>query len=293
MKKIRYYAEALLVHFLFLISRIIGLDAASALFGRLGRAIGPRMGISRRVLRHLESALPHLSAEQRQTVLADMWENLARIGGEFPHLKKLGLNRTTIEGREILDKYYKDGAGAIFFGGHVGNWEMLCPALHLQCGITLDLTYRAPNNPLVDDMITDLRSLDGALQAFSKSRKGGRNMIESARSGRSIVILMDQKYNEGLAVPFFGMDAMTNPVFVHIAQKYKLPLIPVQTIRTKGAHFILRFHEPLKLFENDQTLPKETVVAHANALLENWIRENPGQWLWLHRRWDSEKLKAN
>ena len=118
-------------------------------------------------------------------------------------------------------------------------------------------------------------------------------MIESARSGRSIVILMDQKYNEGLAVPFFGMDAMTNPVFVHIAQKYKLPLIPVQTIRTKGAHFILRFHEPLKLFENDQTLPKETVVAHANALLENWIRENPGQWLWLHRRWDSEKLKAN
>jgi KDO2-lipid IV(A) lauroyltransferase len=293
MKQVRYYIEALLLRLILLISTIIGLDAASALFGWLGRMIGPRMGISRRVSRHLQAAMPNLSPQEQHKALVMMWDNLGRMIGEFPHIKKIGLERTVIEGQEIIDKNYKEGAGAIFICGHIGNWEMLCPTLLLQCGIAPDITYRAPNNPMVDQIITQMRSLDGALIAFAKSRAGGRGMIESAKNGRNILILIDQKYNEGLAVPFFGMDAMTNPAFVHLAQKYNLPVIPVQTIRTKGAHFIVRFHEPLKLTENNQTLPKETVIAQAHGLLEDWIRQNPGQWLWLHRRWDSAKLKIN
>ena len=100
--------------------------------------------------------------------------------------------------------------------------------------------------------------------------------------------LIDQKYNEGVAVPFFGKPAMTNPAFVIMARKYNYPLIPIQIIRENGANFRIIIHEELKA---PKDRPVEEVIAQAHGLLEDWIAKRPAQWLWLHRRWESLKLE--
>jgi KDO2-lipid IV(A) lauroyltransferase len=91
---------------------------------------------------------------------------------------------------------------------------------------------------------------------------------------------MDQKFNEGLSVPFFGKEAMTASAIARLAKKFQCPLVPVQVERKPNAHFRVTFHPPLctKGTEYD-------ILQQVNAHLEQWILETPDQWLWLHNRW--------
>ena len=88
MKKIRYLCEALLLHILFLIFRLMPVDTASAIGGWLGRMIGPRLAASRKALRNLEHALPALNETEKRQIICKMWDNLGRVFAEYPHQHK-------------------------------------------------------------------------------------------------------------------------------------------------------------------------------------------------------------
>ena len=293
MKKTRYFLEAILLYTLFFMFRMLPVDMASDLGGFLGRNIGSRLAASRKARRHLRKAMPGFEPERQRQIIMEMWDNLGRVIAEYPHLEYIGRHRTTIAGEDFLNEIYESETGAVFCGGHLGNWEVNATALLMQHGKEIDMTYRGPNNPWSDRLLMSARSLRGKLRTYPKSREGGREILEAIKQHRYIGILIDQKYNEGVAVDFFGMEAMTNPIFVQLCQKYKCPLIPIRNIRTKGANFILEAHESLPLFDGDKPLPVEDVIQSAHLLLEDWIAKHPGQWLWLHRRWDSESLKSN
>ena len=136
------------------------------------------------------------------------------------------------------------------------------------------------------DATAHARSVGGQISGHSKSSAGGKGLMKSLKSGHCAGILIDQKYNEGLSIPFFGIEAMTNPVFVQLAQKYKCALVPIRNERLEGTNFRLNVYEPIEIFDsNDAPRPIEDVIKDAHALLESWITERPEQWLWLHRRW--------
>lgn len=288
MKKIRYFLEALLLRLLLVIFSLLPVDAASNAGGRIGRTLGPLLAASRKAARNLENALPELNADERKKVIADMWENLGRVMAEYPHLDKIARERVTLKNAWIFEEVIKARGGAIFISAHLGNWEVLCPVSLLLYNQPLHLTYRAPNNPYVDAMLMKARTLGGQIKAMAKSRSGGKEILRALQKGEYLGILIDQKYNEGIAADFFGRQAMTNPVFAELAAKYECPLVPVQCKRLSGARFELTIYEPL-----DIKAGTEDIIAQAHRLLESWIREAPGQWLWLHRRWDSERLKSN
>lgn len=292
MKKIRYFFEAVFLYFMFFIFRLLPPDTASGVGGTLARTIGPLLAASRKAKRNLQRAMPDLSPEEQDKVIADMWENLGRVMAEYPHLERISIERMSIEGEDVLSRLFESRLAAVFFGGHLGNWEVNTVGMLTRYGKETDLTYRAPNNPWSDRLLTKARTLNGRLQAYPKSRSSGKDIIEALKGGRYLGILIDQKYNEGIPVPFFGVDAMTNPIFVQLCQKYKCPLIPVQNIRTGGANFKIVVHEPLSLFDGNTPRPVEDVIKDAHTLLEGWIRQSPGQWLWLHRRWNSKQLKT-
>ncbi len=286
MQSIRYFIEAVLLYALYGFFKILPVESASNLGGWLGRVIGPLLGASGKAERHLSLAMPDLSQDQKKTIIVQMWDNLGRVIAEYPHLRHIAGKRTTIESDIDLNIYKGSDKGIVFVAAHIGNWEIGCIAPYLQTGLEIDSTYRAPNNPWVADFLLRLRTLNGVLKSYPKSRQGGMSLIKAMKQKRNIVILIDQKYNEGIAVPFFGQDAMTNPIFVQLGQKYGLDVIPVHILRTGSARFCLRIEEPLRLEDDDGRARSEyDVIKDAHAVLEGWIREQPGQWLWLHRRW--------
>lgn len=286
MKQVRYFLEAILLFLLMALFKIMPLDTASNTGGAIGRIIGPRLAASRKALRHLDMAMPGLSDQDKKNIITGMWDNLGRVMAEYPHLKKIGRHRVDIDDKGGVLKLLKSGEPCMMISGHLGNWEIAAATMLMQHNKALDLTYRAPNNPWSDKLLMKARTLGGKIRCYPKSRDGGQEIIKAMRERRYLAILIDQKYNEGMAVPFFGHAAMTNPVFVQLARKFDYPVIPARIERIKGANFKITLHPPLTV--TDKT--PEDVILQAHEHLESWIRQHPEQWLWLHRRWDSEKL---
>ena len=137
--------EALGAGLVLLLLRLLPVDAASGLGGAVARALGPHLKVSDQGRRNLARALPALDDAAIERVVIDMWDNLGRVVGEYPHLRRLGATRVEIVGAEHLVRLRDDGAPGICFSGHLGNWELL-PAIAARHGVRLSNVYRAANN---------------------------------------------------------------------------------------------------------------------------------------------------
>lgn len=290
--RVRYLVEAGLLHTLFFIFGHMPLDTASACGGWIGRVLGPHMAASRKALDHLRMALPGRSEAEYRSIIRGMWDNLGRVMAEYPHLQQIGRERVEVVDAALVEELARGKKSAIFFTAHLANWEAFVAAAQEKFGLTIDVIYRAPNNPWVDRLLNRVRSQSGDVVTIPKSTTGMRMMIESLRAGRYLGMLVDQKYNEGMPITFFGRPAMTSPAYVQLAQKFECPLIPGRIERLGGAHFRITAFEPMKLYDaNGESRPVTDVLEESHRLLESWIAEHPEQWLWLHRRWRSSALE--
>ena len=261
---------------------------ASRFGGWLGRTIGPRLGVTARARKNIARALPNLSDAKVRLTAKEMWDNLGRTVGEYPKLYNIDCyeaeGRVEVVGAEHIDAARDDGKAGIFFSGHLANWEIM-PLAVAQRGCAISLVYRSANNPAVNDMILAAR---GAITDTNvpKGAAGARQMIDIVRKGGHLGMLVDQKLNTGIPVPFFGREAMTAPAMAQLALKFDLPLIPVSVVRLEGARFRVTVHPPLEVPRTgEREADVRAIMTEVNRLLEGWIRENPAQWLWLHRRW--------
>lgn len=268
--------------------RFLPLSWASSLGGWLGRQIGPRLKLHRRALNNLTKAFPGKSGDEVAGIARDMWDHLGRTAAEFPHLKTINVydpdGPVEVIGGENVDALRDDGAPGVFFSGHIGNWEIVSMGA-TQRGVPLDRIYREANNRLVDWMYRHGRtSIDGAL--VPKGSKGARELLKWIKQGRHLGMLVDQKMNDGIAVPFFGRDAMTAPALAELALRYDLPIVAARVTRLKGPTFRLTILPPFQFEKTgDRQADVHAAMTRVNKQLEDWITETPAQWLWMHNRW--------
>ena len=101
-----------------------------------------------------------------------------------------------------------------------------------------------------------------------------------------MAMLVDQKMNDGISVPFLGREAMTAPALAELALKKNCPIVPARVERLKGAHFRVTFYPPLeKPNSGDRKTDILSIMTEVNLILGAWITEQPEQWLWIHNRW--------
>ncbi|MEI6557908.1 MAG: lauroyl acyltransferase [Rhodospirillaceae bacterium] len=263
---------------------------ASALGGLLGRTVGLLMpGLTRRALRNVGRALPELPPERHRAIVRGMWDNLGRTMAEHPHIDRLWddtrVGRIEMVGGEHLRAQAARGRHpCLIVSGHIANWELF-PSTGARHGLAMTLVYRRPNNPLIDHLMTGRRRA-GAGRFLPKGQEAARAMVKTLVDGGAIAMLIDQKLNDGLPVPFFGRPAMTAPSLAQLALKYRCPVLVARAERLGGARFRVTITPPE--YVPDTGNREADIVAYMtriNARLESWIRERPEQWLWLHNRW--------
>ena len=283
-RAIIYPLEAVAAIFMYSVFAILPMDTASAIGGWLGRKIGPRLGITRRARANMERALPKMDPEAREAAITAMWDNSGRTVAELPHLPRIARSRIEIVGEDHIVPFRADGKPCILFSGHFANWELL-PQTMAHFGQPFVTVYRAANNPLVDAFLRWARRLDDDDLA-PKGPRGARRALTALRHGRRLGMLIDQKMNDGIAVPFFGRDAMTAPAPAQLSLRENCPMVPTRLERLEGCHFRVTFFAPLDVpATGDRKQDVAATMRIVNALFEDWIRDRPGQWLWLHRRW--------
>jgi KDO2-lipid IV(A) lauroyltransferase len=286
-----HWAEALAARVALRLLRALGPVASSNLLGGLCRAIGPLLPVSRVADGNLRAALPELNAGARARVVRGVWENLGRTAGELPHL--VDLHETAagpgweLIGEETLHWLEAKGGPAIFFSGHIGNWEVL-PVAAAARGLALASFYRPAENKQIDGMIQDLRrqAARADIQLFPKGAAGARQSLMHLSRGGRLAMLMDQKMNDGIEARFFGRPAMTAPALAALALRLRCPVIPCYVERLGPARFRVTCEPPLMLPDSgDRTADVATLTQMVNDTMERWIRAKPESWLWLHRRW--------
>lgn len=291
-RPIRHRLEAAAARAVFAVLSRLPIERASGFGGWLGRTVGPLTGAHRTAARNIASALPALSEEDRSRVLSDMWENFGRTMMEYavlPHLACAQPERIALDGAGLaaLAALASAGKPAVLFGGHLGNWEM-APIAFARAIKPITIVYRAANNPLVDKIIADVRGIYTTGMA-PKSAAGTRQILGALGSGEIVMMLVDQKINSGKEIPFFGRGAFTGPGVAKIAMRLNCPVFPVRTQRLDGARFKVTVEDPWTFPHEGHDANVAAALTRINQRLEEWIRAQPGQWMWMHKRWPKEE----
>ena len=270
--------------------RLLPIEWVSAAGGALFRAVGPLTGAHRTARRNLGLAFPDLPERERRALLAAQWDNLGRYFFEFPLTDRLtpASGRVEVEGRERLEAVAASGAPAVLISGHLSNFEVMA-AVIVDAGVACRVTYRALNNPYVDRRIVQARARYGVEMFGPKGGEGGREILETLKSGGAVAFLNDQKFNAGVEAPFFGALARTAFGPTRLALRFGGELHPMSVTRLPGVRFRVIAHAPIRLERTgDRERDLAAGVAQVNAFVEARVREHPGEWWWVHKRWPAQ-----
>lgn len=268
-------------------------DRASDAGGWIGRTIGPRLPFTNRARNNIALAMPELTAEERERIVVDMWDNLGRTIAEYAHLEIFALpeerHRIDVVQAQTLRALAASDNGGIVISGHFANWEILPVAMQFE-NLEGGEVYRHANNPYVNEWMIGLRERVTQAVQVPKGGPGARTLVKLLRDDKFIAMLVDQKMNDGIEAKLFGHRAMTTGAPAGLAVRYNAPIFPACVERVKGAHFRVTVYDPITArpgadaFEDVMRITQEL-----NDFLEARIRERPHEWLWLHNRWAKQK----
>lgn len=183
-----------------------------------------------------------------------------------------------VKGLEHYERARAGGRGVMFFTGHCGNWELLTIALSSKvapfCGVA-----RKQSNPFVDRFIVRARRRHGSDIIYKQGAL--RKFISVLKAGGNAGVVVDQAVlpDEGVLVDFLGAPAWTMKMPVTVARRTGAALLPVFLRMDEKGHEIV-LHPEVEL-SGDEAEDTRRLCSY----VEDFIRENPSQWLWIHRRW--------
>lgn len=270
--------------------RLLPTDVASWLGGALLKLLGPLSGSHKTASRNLRIAFPEKDEAWRRRILKAQWENVGRAFAEFSLMDRIrpSTGRVELVNGERLHEIAETMTPVVFVSGHFSNWEVM-PAAIVDSGVVCQMTYRAANNPYVDDRIKKSRFRYGVRLFAPKGGDGARELLDAMKRGESVALMNDQKFNGGVAAPFFGKLTHTAPGPTRLALRFGTVLQPMSVQRTKGARFKAIVHEPIVLeHTGDRSADIEAGVRQVNAFVEARVRERPEEWFWVHKRWANE-----
>ncbi len=269
-------------------------DRALNFADRAARKVGPWFGRHRTATSNLRAAYPEKTDAEIEAIALDMWGNMARLAAEYVFLDDIfdfdparpELGRVEIVGADIFDRLVKEDRPHIFFTGHTGSFELL-PVAAAKFGLPLTALFRAPNNPYLAEYVFATRT--SKMGGLVQSRRGAAFSLAGILDDNGNVgMLVDQKFGgkHGVPTTFFGRPCKSNPLLAKLARHYECDVYPTRTIRLPGNRYRLIVEEKLALPQS----PKGGIdVAATTQLLqdvvERWVREHPGQWMWFHKRW--------
>jgi KDO2-lipid IV(A) lauroyltransferase len=241
-------------------------------------------------MRNLQLAFPEMQPQRREQILKELYRNLGYLLAEFclmPHYTPERASRfIRYEGLENYLSARDRGKGVLVLTGHLGAWE-LSSFYHSLMGYPMGMVIRRLDNPLVDRFVNRIRCLHG--NRVLHKDDFARGLIASMRAGETVGILMDTNMTppQGVFVPFFGTQACTASGMARVASRTGAAVVPGFLLWEKSEQrYVLHFGKELPVeCTGDAEADAVRNTAIFTSVIEDYIRQYPEQWLWMHRRW--------
>lgn len=232
-------------------------------------------------------------------------ETFKNLGRSFVEIIKIyyGLGKRIIDNVEVrgIENYHKaksKNKGVIFITGHCGNWELMALAFGIKVD-NVSVVARVQNNPYLNRLVENVRARYGNNVIYKKGALKG--MLYELKKNRGIGILMDQAVlkEEGYKIDFLGRPAWTTKMPALMARKTGAAAVPI-FINRQGDGHVINIYPEVALSTNedaDSVSQKSSKTSGGrdkaiiedtkrfSGFIEDYIKEHPTEWLWIHKRW--------
>jgi KDO2-lipid IV(A) lauroyltransferase len=222
-------------------------------------------------------------AEKRRIALGAA-QNACIVGAEFSHLPRLF--DQTIPKWIALDgiEHLKRDQGVLLIGAHLGNWEWM-PSVLCRLGFKVAAVVRPLDDPRLNDYVDGIRRSCG-VKTIEKDGSG-RELMRLLKEGYVVGLLADQSMRESaLPATFFGHPCWTTIGPAMIVIRAKVRVHAMFLVRDATGQYAARITPSLESeLTGDFQTDLARITQRCQDAIEQEVRKNPEQWLWLHRRW--------
>ena len=242
---------------------------------------------------NLTNSLGNYHSESEITSIAK--ENFRRLGEVYlsvlktAHISLKNLSDIlSVKGLEHLDLSQRnDGSNPSFMFaiGHFGNFELYANAGLFAPEFDVGTTYRGFNQPWVEKLVTKIRNRSGC-HYFDRRFEGKKLMSFMKRPNSITGLLADQNAGRsGIELPLFGLPCSTNPAPAIFSLRYNLRLHCCLCRRVGLGRWELELGPEISTHTNGNARSVNDIMSDINATYEDYIREDPANWFWVHNRW--------
>jgi KDO2-lipid IV(A) lauroyltransferase len=225
-----------------------------------------------------------LSAAARAQILKQAVENMVIVVSEFARIPQLRGKWLEEEVRvEGLDHLQAD-RGGIIIAAHLANWEWLAPVMG-SLGFKTAEVVRPLDDPRLNAFVDGIRR-SGNVHTIPKDR-AGQEILEKLKAGYMVGLLIDQSPRESaVPVTFFRQPCWGTIGPVMAALRTQAPVHAAFMTRRPDGRYTMEFSPEIPMTRSGRLL-RDLVenTQRCQDVIETFVRRNPGQWLWLHRRW--------
>ena len=282
--------EYLLISLLLAFLSVLPADAIRRIARVVGftlfRVIRYRQAVA---MNNIRRAFPELTAAEHARIASESYQSVAItlfefvLFGRYDERQVRGLCRIT--NPSLLEQTLAEGRGAILLTAHYGSWEVFAQAAGLAAGREGRLLMKVQSNGHMARKVDRWRTRFG-LQTLSSS-SGLRDVVKTLRNGGWVVIAADQAApKESVPVRFFGRPVPTYQGPASFALQTGAAILLGVAHRLENGSYDLTFHRITHedLDPSDDASVRILTERHVQAT-EQIIRADPGQWMWMHKRW--------
>ncbi|MCL2567618.1 MAG: hypothetical protein FWE18_05975 [Alphaproteobacteria bacterium] len=286
LKKIANLIEAGLAYTFYYIIRLLPIKLSSACGYFLGKRLIPLFVPNRAdiAVKNIMLAFPKKTKKEAKEIFAKSCGYFAAGVFEIPRITDLESRITFIDEYNTFDSM--KNSTSLVFSAHYGCWEIFSSRFVNIAAESYNI-YKSPKNSYLEKFFAKIRDNDKGMKMITLNKQRLVSLShEIKQKNININMLVDQKVKEGIAVNFFGRDALTSTFLPLFALRYNLPLIPVRVVRKRNFKFDIILEKPIVLEKTgDKDKDIENLTLAMNQKIEEWIVEDPSQWFWLHKRW--------
>lgn len=242
---------------------------------------------------HIRLSFPDMPPEAVSRVALESFQQLAMLFGAELFMTPRLITPWTWQRHMKLARFDEalplllKRRGCIMVTAHYGSFELLGYVLALL-GFDMVAVMRPLDNEYLNHHLLDRREASGLKLLYKKGAT--RSAGEVLESGGALCFIGDQNAgSKGLFVDFFGRKASTYKSIGLLAMEYDVPII-VGYARRTGPRFLYEMGVSRVIRPEEwksQADPLMWITAAYSKAMEDFIREAPGQYLWIHRRWKS------
>ncbi len=241
------------------------------------------------MLDNLKHAFPELSEKQINEVAYGSYKSFSITLVEILYLPRINKeqikNVVKINNLELVKRREKEQNGVIILTAHFGNWEYSGISAGLNLNKNIFVVAKSQRNPYVNDWMNKYRS--SLVNEVVPLGVSIRNVYTALLKKEIIALVADQRGpEESIKLDFFGRktSVYTGPAILSL--KMNSPIIYGVTVRQPDYSYKVDFTEISREDLPDDYEGKVKVLSERLLMyLEESIRKNPDQWLWMHKRW--------